>query len=88
MTPPANQDDYYAQVKAAGASGTDDKKPLKLKLKAVVKKPIEEEIPQKEEDISPREVVQEERPKARLVEREHASSGLMRSVMKGGDDKK
>lgn len=86
MTPPANQDDYYAQVKAAGTSGTDDKKPLKLKLKAVVKKSTEEDIPKKEEDISPREEIQDERPKARLVEREHASGGLLRSVMKSGSD--
>ena len=74
MTPPSNQDDYYAQVQAKNASGSDDKKPLKLKLKAVVKKPIEEDAPKREEDISPREAVISERPKARLVEREHASS--------------
>ena len=74
MTPPSNQDDYYAQVQAKNASGSDDKKPLKLKLKAVVKKPTEEDTPKREEDISPREAVISERPKARLVEREHASS--------------
>lgn len=86
MTPPANQDDYYAQVKAAGTTGTDDKKPLKLKLKAVVKKPTLEEVPKKEEDISPREEVAPEKPKARLVEREHGSSSLLRSVMKSGSE--
>lgn len=85
MTPPANQDDYYAQVQAKNTSGSDDKKPLKLKLKAVVKKPTEEEAP-KEEDISPREEVAE-KPKARLVEREHGSSSLLRSVMKSGGTK-
>ena len=74
MTPPSNQDDYYAQVQAKNASGSDDKKPLKLKLKAVVKKPTEEDAPKREEDTSPREEIISERPKARLVEREHASS--------------
>ncbi len=89
MTPPANQDDYYAQVKATGTSGTDDKKPLKLKLKAVVKKPTEEEAPKVTEPVSqiPETPVVVERPKARLVEREHASSGLMRSVMRGNEEK-
>ena len=87
MTPPANQDDYYAQVKSSGASGNDDKKPLKLKLKAVVKKPTEEEMPKPEEqDISPGDEALPERPKARLVEREHASGGLLRSIMKSGVD--
>ncbi len=90
MTPTANQDDYYAQVKATGTSGTDDKKPLKLKLKVVVKKPTESEevVPSKEDEgekIS-QEVISE-KPKARLVEREHASSGLMRSVMRGNEEK-
>ncbi len=90
MTPTANQDDYYSQVKATGTSGTDDKKPLKLKLKVVIKKPKESEeiFPSKEDEgerIS-QEVISE-KPKARLVEREHASSGLMRSVMRGNEEK-
>ncbi len=78
MTLTPQQDDYYAQVQSKDTTGSDDKKPLKLKLKAVVKKPLEEE----KEEILP---VSVEKPKARLIEREHASSGLMRSVMKNGD---
>ncbi len=35
------QDDYYAQVKTAQSSDDGTKKPLKLKLKAVVKKPTD-----------------------------------------------
>ena len=38
MTSPSQQDDYYAQVQNASQSGSDDKKPIKLKLKVVVKK--------------------------------------------------
>jgi translation initiation factor IF-2 len=87
MTPPANQDDYYAQVKNQWATNTDDKKPLKLKLKAVVKKPNEEEAP-RETDISMQEETIAERPKARLVEREHASSSLLKSVMKSSGGEK
>lgn len=78
MTSPSQQDDYYAQVQSKDATGSDNKKPLKLKLKAVVKKPLEEE----KEEVLPTSL---EKPKARLVEREHASSGLMRSVMKQSD---
>jgi hypothetical protein len=74
------RDDYYAQVQSAngGTSSSQDKKPLKLKLKAVVKKPNSEEVSEDKEEK--REEVQE-KPKARLVEREHASEGLLRSVM-------
>ena len=61
------QDDYYAQVKTTAASDDGAKKPLKFKLKAVVKKPTESEA-----EVSPAEAIIE-RPKARLVEREHAS---------------
>ena len=39
----APQDDYYAQVSTSQKSGSDDKKPTKLKLKAVVKKPSDGE---------------------------------------------
>ena len=106
----APQDDYYAQVSAQKKSDTDDKKPVKIKLKAVVKKSPEEEIseippsdsPSKSVKIvkkviskSPEVIsepvsetvvsVQEERPKARLVEREHAGSSLMRSMMNRTD---
>ncbi len=77
MTSTTQQDDYYAQVNSATHSWNDDKKPLKLKLKAVVKKSIEEAS-----EVIPDVPVVQERPKARLVEREHASSGLMKSVMK------
>ena len=72
------QDDYYAQVKTTAASDDGAKKPLKLKLKAVVKKPTESEIEVSPTvDIAPTPPVTQEtvveRPKARLVEREHAS---------------
>jgi hypothetical protein len=79
MTSTTQQDDYYANVANTASSGADDKKPLKLKLKAVIKKPSEESpIEPTRED----EIVNIEKPKARLIEREHASSGLMKSVMK------
>lgn len=74
------QDDYYAQVKISATSDDSAKKPLKLKLKAVVKKPTESETEVAPiENITPEtpetEVIETpvERPKARLVEREHAS---------------
>jgi translation initiation factor IF-2 len=82
MTPPTNQDDYYAQVQQNANAWKDDKKPMKLKLKAVVKKPNEEE----ESPPQPVEEAVAERPKARLVEREHASSSLLKSVMKNGSN--
>lgn len=84
------QDDYYAQVKAAQTSDDGTKKPLKLKLKAVVKKPTDSEeaapvlqqtTPEAPKVVTQKEEAQVERPKARLVEREHASEGLLRSVM-------
>lgn len=106
----APQDDYYAQVSAQKKSDTDDKKPVKLKLKAVVKKSSDEEVPEVSLSDSPSKSVKivkkvavkspevisepvfeitvpttEERPKARLVEREHAGSSLMRSVMNRAD---
>jgi hypothetical protein len=73
------QDDYYAQVKTAATSDDGAKKPLKLKLKAVVKKPTESEagvspildIPTPTVTVTEEVVI--ERPKARLIEREHAS---------------
>lgn len=90
----ALQDDYYAQVKAEQSSSEGAKKPIKLKLKAVVKKPtpteesISIETPtspstKTETPKTPSEKIIE-RPKARLVEREHASEGLLRSVMHRG----
>lgn len=85
----ALQDDYYAQVKTAQSSDDATKKPLKLKLKAVVKKSteaedvslIEQHSSQTIQDIEEKKETPIERPKARLVEREHASEGLLRSVM-------
>jgi hypothetical protein len=54
-----------------------------LKLKAVVKKSSEEPS-----EVISEPVVPQEKPKARLIEREHASSSLMKSVMKNnGEDK-
>jgi translation initiation factor IF-2 len=76
MTPPSSQDDYYAQVQQNAQAGKDDKKPLKLKLKAVPKKASEDEAPEERVEVA------QEKPKARLIEREHASSSLLKSVMK------
>ncbi len=82
------QDDYYAQMQSAQKSGGDDKKPLKLKLKTVIKKAPENtsEAPVQESQahIESTTEVKQSAPvqKARLVEREHASEGLLRSVMK------
>ncbi len=90
------QDDYYSQMQAAQKSGADDKKPVKLKLKAVVKKSHEEEgkemnietppVPVEDGTIvampTPSEKTIVEKPKARLIEREHAGEGLLRSVMR------
>lgn len=84
------QDDYYTQVKVTQSSDDSAKKPLKLKLKAVIKKPTEaEEVAPAGEEKAPVAIekipqnveIPVERPKARLVEREHASEGLLRSVM-------
>lgn len=86
----ALQDDYYAQVKTAQSSDDAAKKPLKLKLKVVTKKPteseevspvIEQPAPHAPQVVEQKEEAPVERPKARLVEREHASEGLLRSVM-------
>ena len=73
----AHQDDYYAKVEKSSTEEQDAKKPLKLKIKPVIKKPIEtssDSSPSKNDGES---VVSsekaEEKPKARLVEREHAS---------------
>lgn len=73
------QDDYYAQVKATQSADDSGKKPLKLKLKVVAKKPTDS-APE-EQTHTEESVVQEKKPQARLVEREHASEGLLRSVM-------
>lgn len=78
----ASQDDYYAQAQATEKADTTDKKPLKLKLKAVIKKSTTEEAPKPAvaslPEIEAPQVIEPpkevERPKARLVEREHASS--------------
>ncbi len=71
------QDDYYAQVQASQKSLWDDKKPLKLKLKTIVKKTEAVDEPENSPTVN-----EEEKPKARLVEREHASEWLLRSVMR------
>lgn len=71
------QDDYYAQVQSAQKSGADDKKPLKIKLKPVVKK-IEDAINEAPSPLTSSEsapetpVTEVVAPKARLVTREHA----------------
>lgn len=77
------QDDYYSHIQKADAGADATKKPVKLKLKGVVKKPLETEEEHVEPQTTPEETVvpPPERPKARLVEREHASEGLLRSVM-------
>ncbi|MBP9779105.1 translation initiation factor IF-2 [Candidatus Gracilibacteria bacterium] len=87
-----HQDDYYAQVTQSSHTDDGEKKPVKLKLKVVAKKATEDEVVPKKEEVQTQPV----RPTARLVEREHASEGLMRSVMKSdsnqgsqtGEDKK
>lgn len=76
-----HQDDYYANVPASQHADNWEKKTIKLKLKGVVKKPSEGEEPDTSEITTPKP---EEKPTARLVEREHASEWLMRSVMKWG----
>jgi hypothetical protein len=64
MTSTTQQDDYYAKVTNTASSGTDDKKPLKLKLKAVIKKTSDDTSPietSREDDA----ILQAEKPKAR-----------------------
>ena len=80
-----HQDDYYAQVKTVQNTDDGTKKPLKLKLKVVAKKPTESEdaVPSPtmsenvEQSVAKTEThiedIPKEKPKARLVEREHAS---------------
>lgn len=73
---PTSQDDYYAQIQSTQKSGSDDKKPLKLKLKTIVKKPSDPgEMIEDIEKIQTRDTMElsiEHAPKSRLVEREHA----------------
>ncbi len=76
------QDDYYAKVTQSQAADDGSKKPVKLKLKVVAKKSSEEVSDA--EDSGTQTVPS---AWARLVEREHASEGLMRSVMKGDKPK-
>ncbi len=74
-------DDYYAQVTSSPSKDDSKKSPVKIKLKAVVKKATDETlvpVNTPEEHISE---TPKEKPKARLIEREHASEGLLRSVM-------
>lgn len=69
------QDDYYAQMQSAQKSGGDDKKPLKLKLKTVIKKSETTDDPPSSEvyeEVSIGESARGGAPKSRLVEREHA----------------
>ncbi len=73
----AHQDDYYAKVEKSSTEEQDAKKPLKLKIKPVIKKSVDTSIntPQTKDDggaLIANEKI-EEKPKARLVEREHAS---------------
>lgn len=76
----ATRDDYYANIQQSAADSDAAKKPIKLKLKVVAKKPQEsEEVSANEE---PKQEEAPKKPQARLVEREHDSHGLLRSVMK------
>lgn len=78
----ATRDDYYANIQQSAADSDAAKKPIKLKLKVVAKKPQEsEEVSANEE---PKQEEAPKKPQARLVEREHDSHGLLRSVMKSG----
>lgn len=77
-----HQDDYYANIQKSDASADSAKKPLKLKLKVVAKKPQETEEVSSIPETPVSEVPEPKKPTARLVEREHESHGLLRSVMK------
>lgn len=86
MTLSSNQDDYYTKVQQNVHANTDDKKPIKLKLKAVPKKLLETQessLPiQEDEEKKMVDQQKEEKPKARLIEREHGSASLLKSVMR------
>jgi translation initiation factor IF-2 len=75
-------------MQSAAKAGWDDKKPLKLKLKTVVKKsgetPADAPVSEHREEVSETTTHTPEKsaPKARLITREHAGEWLMRSVMK------
>lgn len=80
------QDDYYAQAQKkpdAPSVDTTGKTPIKLKIKAkkVDQSESIEEGTSSSSGVSPE--IQEETPRgARLVKREHPSTGLMHSVMR------
>jgi translation initiation factor IF-2 len=83
-----HQDDYYANIPASTQSDDGSKKPIKLKLKVVAKKATDDagDVVTSTEATSVSEVSESidevpKKPQARLVEREHASEGLLRSVM-------
>ena len=48
----AHQDDYYAKVEKSSTEEQDAKKPLKLKIKPVIKKPTDASLdtPQSKDD--------------------------------------
>lgn len=81
------QDDYYAQAKQKPVTpsvDTNEKSAIKLKIKA---KKIESTESEPGTLLTPEapqnEQIQEESPRgARLIKREHPSTGLMNSVMR------
>ncbi len=77
-----HQDDYYANIQKNDAAADSAKKPLKLKLKVVAKKPQESEGVSEVSETIPENIPKPKKPTARLVEREHESHWLLRSVMK------
>lgn len=96
MTKPvdSHQDDYYASIKKDADAKKATKKPLKIKKPVIKKKPIiKKPVPSataKKEDTTKTTAKKQETPKSkvRLVEREHASKGLLRSVMGKQETKK
>lgn len=80
------QDDYYAQAQKkpeAPSVDTTGKTPIKLKIKAKKVDQSEniEEVSSSSSGVSPE--IQEEIPRsARLIKREHPSTGLMHSIMR------
>ena len=48
----AHQDDYYAKVEKSSTEEQDAKKPLKLKIKPVIKKSVDDSsnVPQSKDD--------------------------------------
>lgn len=72
-----HQDDYYANIQKTASDADAAKKPIKLKLKVVAKKPQETDAVVSEsvipESVAPEVAPETKKPPARLIEREHES---------------